>query len=161
MSVVLIGKYEGLHVNDDTTAASGIPETDIIFDCEYCGKSLSIDPRGAGLMITCPDCGKRIQVPEGEGGEVGPAPADAAEQDATVAELSESLETSQAKVQELVQTLEEINTRRDYLEKVRVENFERFDRIARELSIIQSALDRIVTVLQDAGGNHNPPTAEE
>lgn len=39
-------------------------EGDIIFDCEYCGKSLAIDPRGAGLIITCPDCGNNVQVPD-------------------------------------------------------------------------------------------------
>ena len=33
-----------------------IPETDIVFECPHCGKSLSIDPRGAGLVIRCTQC---------------------------------------------------------------------------------------------------------
>ena len=28
-----------------------VPSTDIVFECPHCGKSLSIDPRGAGLVL--------------------------------------------------------------------------------------------------------------
>ena len=44
-----------------------IPESDIQFDCPYCGKHLSIDPRGAGLVIVCPDCEKHVSVPIPDG----------------------------------------------------------------------------------------------
>jgi len=40
-----------------------IPATDIIFDCPHCGKSLSIDRKGAGLAILCTTCHQRITVP--------------------------------------------------------------------------------------------------
>lgn len=139
-------------MTEETISSPEIPETDIVFDCFYCGKSLSIDRKGAGLMITCPDCGKRIQVPEGEG------MIDAASDD--VAALSDALAASQDKVQELVQSLKEINNRRDYLEKLRVENLERRDRVGREMTIIQAALDRIVGVLQDAAVNQSEPENE-
>jgi len=47
-----------------------IPPTDITFDCPHCGKSLSIEPRGAGLVIACTDCGKPVTVPIPEGLEI-------------------------------------------------------------------------------------------
>ena len=44
-----------------------IPETDIVFECPHCGKSLSIDPRGAGLVIRCTQCQQPVTVPIPEG----------------------------------------------------------------------------------------------
>ena len=131
----------------EETITPEIPETDIVFACPFCEKSLSIAPRGAGLMITCPDCGKRIQVPE-DGDETF---------DSEAAELTAALATSQAKVQELVQSLQEVYGRRDYLENLRVENLERLDRVGSEMTIIQAALDRIVGILQDADVNQSEP----
>lgn len=48
---------------DKLGSSSEIKETDIIFECPFCGKSMAIDFRGAGLMVPCVDCGKWIQVP--------------------------------------------------------------------------------------------------
>ena len=55
--------------NNDPLAAE-IRDTDIVFDCPYCGKSLVIDYRGAGLQIPCSDCGKSVLVPIPEGMEL-------------------------------------------------------------------------------------------
>lgn len=47
-----------------------VPDTDITFECPHCGKSLSIDPRGAGLVISCTLCGQPLTVPIPEGLEI-------------------------------------------------------------------------------------------
>ena len=47
-----------------------VPDTDIVFECPYCKKSLSIDRRGAGLVISCTACHQLITVPIPEGMEV-------------------------------------------------------------------------------------------
>ena len=44
-----------------------IRDTDIVFDCPYCGKNLAIDYRGAGLQISCSECGKEVLVPIPDG----------------------------------------------------------------------------------------------
>ena len=36
---------------------------DIEFRCKYCGKSLVIDSRGAGMCVPCVDCGQQLTVP--------------------------------------------------------------------------------------------------
>ena len=43
--------------------AAEIRDTDIVFDCPHCGKSLVIDYRGAGLQINCSECGESVLVP--------------------------------------------------------------------------------------------------
>lgn len=46
-----------------------IRDTDIVFDCPKCGKSLVIDYRGAGLLINCSSCGGEVLVPIPDGME--------------------------------------------------------------------------------------------
>ena len=53
--------------NDD---AAEIRDTDIVFDCPHCGKSLVIDYRGAGLQINCSECGDSVLVPLPDGMEL-------------------------------------------------------------------------------------------
>jgi hypothetical protein len=125
-------------------------ENDIVFDCPYCGKSLAIDRRGAGLMIRCPECQQSVQVPGVLNIErqVDEEPSKA--QMADPAALSVALESSQKKIERLVASLEEVRERRRYLEKVRSENMARFELISKDLVTIQNAMDRIVAILQDA-----------
>ena len=58
-------KSDGL----ETQSADGaeIRDTDIMFDCPRCGKSLVIDYRGAGLEINCSQCGASVLVPIPDG----------------------------------------------------------------------------------------------
>ncbi len=48
-----------------------IRDTDIVFDCPHCGKNLVIDYRGAGLQISCSECGEPVLVPIPDGMELG------------------------------------------------------------------------------------------
>ena len=48
---------------ENVETPAGIKPNDIVFDCPHCGKSLAIDGRGAGLMVTCPDCHRDVVVP--------------------------------------------------------------------------------------------------
>ncbi len=133
----------------DEGAVSEIDSNDIVFECPHCSKSLAIDSRGVGLLITCPDCGEEIEVPGAETEE-----ADGKEQAVEAPErirvLSEALAASQSKIVRLVNNLEELRARRLYLEKLRAENMARLDRLTQEMTVIQAAMDRMVEILQDA-----------
>ena len=50
-----------------------------MFDCPHCGKNLVIDYRGAGLQISCTDCGKDVLVPIPDGMELGDLDLDSGE----------------------------------------------------------------------------------
>ena len=81
---------------------------------------------------------------------VEPPPANMESALAKIQALTSTVASSQAKIGRLVESLEEVRGRRGYLEKLRTENMSRFDRIAGELTVIQAAIDRVVTILQDA-----------
>ena len=106
-------------MNSDVKISESVQPGDIVFECPQCSKSLAIEPRGAGLLITCPDCGTEVQVPVPE--------ADESEEDATVA----------------------LQYRIAQLERQAAADRARFDEINRELALIQAALDRLVGVMQE------------
>ena len=56
-----------------------IRDTDIVFDCPHCGKSLVIDYRGAGLQINCSECGESVLVPIPDGMELNDLDLDSGE----------------------------------------------------------------------------------
>ena len=58
---------EEVSVDADDSSDAQINDTDIVFDCPHCGHNLCIDYRGAGLQITCSECGEAVLVPIPDG----------------------------------------------------------------------------------------------
>jgi transcription elongation factor Elf1 len=129
---------------------SEIRESDIVFDCPNCQKSLAIDFHGAGLIITCPDCGSRIQVPIPEGMDVSDIDSSTQDQEVRIIHMREVLSASQNRLLEVEAELQDLEHRREALERIRSENAVRFDVIAREVEVIQRSLVRIAEVLESA-----------
>ena len=127
-----------------------IKESDIVFDCPSCQKSLAIDYRGAGLTITCPDCEARIQVPIPEGMEVSDIDSSSEDQEVRIIHMREVLSASQNRLSEIESELQDLEHRREALERIRSENAIRFDVIGREVEAIQRSLVRIAEVLESA-----------
>ncbi len=59
--------------------SADIRDTDIVFDCPNCGKSLVIDYRGAGLQVDCSGCGSSVLVPIPDGMQLTDLDLDAGE----------------------------------------------------------------------------------
>ena len=121
--------------------------TDIVFDCPHCGKSLAIDYRGAGLMIPCTDCGETVQIPIPEGMEIDDIDTSEEEKEGHILSLRRSLAASEAKVKQLESEVEELNSRREQLEKGRAENMYRFGSIIEKTGVIQKSLEDIAVAL--------------
>jgi len=124
-----------------------IKDTDIVFDCPHCGKSLAIDYRGAGLMIPCTDCGKNVQVPIPEGMEITDVDISDEEKEARIVNLRRSIAASEMRIKQLEAEVEELTVRRDQLEKVRAENMFRFGTILEKTGSIQKSLEEIAVSL--------------
>jgi uncharacterized Zn finger protein (UPF0148 family) len=146
-----------VNVADNVQKSKGrAAANDIVFDCPHCGKSLAIDTRGSGLMITCPECQQNVQVP---GVPLSERQADAGKPVAQApdpADRSEALQASHTKIERLVASLEEVRERRRYLEKIRSDNMARYELISKDLVTIQNAVDRIVAIIQDATAEKPP-----
>ena len=131
-----------------------ISENDVVFECRSCGKSLAIDRRAAGMSIACPDCEEEVivpavsQVPGEERVEMTP--------DQRIGSMSNALQESHADIRRLSSHVTEVGKRRKYLEHLRANNMKRMEHIAEELTMIQSAVDRIATILQESKSDDLP-----
>lgn len=128
--------------------ADKIRETDIIFDCPHCGKSLAIDYRGAGLTIPCSDCGKQVAVPIPEGMQLSDIDSSDEEQEIRILNLRRSLEAAQYRAKSLENEVRELTARREALEKGRAQNLFRFGTIQEKVGAIEAALEEIRNALE-------------
>ncbi len=118
-------------MNEQADISSEINPSDIIFECPECGKSLAIDERGAGYIITCPDCKSEIQVPGLED-----------------IEQHSDIDGSESRV-ELSETLRAFNERIQELQRVVEHDRQKFKRISADVVLIQAALDRIMGEVEE------------
>ena len=114
---------------DQQESAVDIGPEDIVFNCPKCGKSLTIDARGTGLMVPCPDCGTQVMVP---------APGEAS--DAADMLSPEEMQESLAMLVDRIHSLEKMHA----MDEVRLE------KINEQVGLIQASIDRIVSIMQDA-----------
>ncbi|MBQ7667434.1 MAG: hypothetical protein IJS46_05505 [Kiritimatiellae bacterium] len=94
-----------------------IPETDIVFECPHCSKSLSIDQRGAGLVIRCTQCGEPVTVPIPEGMEIEDFDATPEQLSAQLLQTRQALAKALKQSDELASQLAAAIAERDILRK--------------------------------------------
>jgi transcription elongation factor Elf1 len=124
-----------------------IQETDIIFDCPYCSKSLAIDYRGAGLSIPCSDCGQIVPVPIPEGMELNDLDSSEEEQEIRIINLRKSLSIAEEKIAKLNAEIDELTDRRETLEKGRTENMFKLGAIVENVGLINKSMEDITKAL--------------
>jgi len=122
-------------------AIEDIKETDIVFDCPYCGKSLAIDYRGAGLSIPCSDCGRDVEVPIPEGMELTDIDSTVEEQELRILNLRRSLATAEARIKTLELEAAPLRTDHDLLEKIKREGGARSGEIGARVDAVRHALE--------------------
>ncbi len=130
-------------------ADSEVKETDIIFDCPHCGKSLAIDYRGAGLTIKCSDCGSDVQVPIPDGMEIEDIDSPVEDQELRIIHLRRSLLNAQDRVTELENTVEDLMERRDQLERDRSERVLKIGEVCEKTGVIEAALKSLSDAVAD------------
>ena len=136
----------------DASDPNDIRDSDIVFDCPFCNKSLAIDCRGAGLTIACPDCSNKIEIPIPDGMDVSDIDSSDADKAVRLIHMREVISGSQQRIMELEEEVKAITMRRDTLEACRTENTLRFEVIEREVASIQRSLLRISEVLGSTTG---------
>jgi transcription elongation factor Elf1 len=135
--------------DDNSPETQEIKETDIVFDCPLCGKSLAIDYRGAGLTIPCTDCGKSVVVPIPEGMLLADIDSNVEDQEGLILNLRKSLAAAEDRTRRLEADLEDMTAKRDALDKVRADNVFQFGSILERVSVLQQTQTDIIGVLNN------------
>ena len=134
---------------ETTENSNEVKDTDIIFDCPHCGKSLAIDYRGAGLFIPCTDCGKTVTVPIPEGMELADIDLSEEEQEIKILHLRKSLIAAEHRIQllelEIKQIMTEINSSKD----LTTNSLELRKVVTKQSELIEQALHEMKNALND------------
>ena len=141
--------HGGLAMADVPETEVDLKETDIIFDCPHCGKSLAIDYRGAGLTIQCSDCGKDVQVPIPEGMELDDIDSSEEQQEIRIMHLRKSLSEARERIRLLETAVDELTSRREELEKGRSDSMYRIGQISENMDIIEGSFKTALHAIRD------------
>jgi len=120
-----------------------IKDTDIVFDCPNCGKSLAIDYRGAGLSIPCSDCGVSVEVPIPEGMELTDIDSSEEEQEMLILNLRKSLAAAETHIDSLSAEIEALTQRRGQLEKAHSSQTRHLQTVREQAATISANLAEI------------------
>ncbi|MBP5543898.1 MAG: hypothetical protein ILM98_07470 [Kiritimatiellae bacterium] len=145
-----VGQLESaLNTGDD------IRETDIVFDCPYCGHGLVIDNRGAGLVIACASCGKPVQVPIPDGMDISDLDQGPENLQLQVRTLRNALLKAENRERELQKLLSGLTERRATLERARTNQLRRLgdlrqacERVQQQITEASVMMNRIFEMLQ-------------
>ncbi|MCK5850579.1 MAG: hypothetical protein KAH23_06650 [Kiritimatiellae bacterium] len=128
---------------ETTENSNEIKDTDIVFDCPHCGKSLAIDYRGAGLFIPCTDCGKTVTVPIPEGMELADIDLSEEEQEIKILHLRKSLIVAEHRIVQLELELKKVTSEIKSSKEQTTTNAELRDVVAKQSGMIEQALNEI------------------
>ena len=131
------------------SVSDDIKETDIIFDCPHCGKSLAIDYRGAGLTIQCSDCGRDVQVPIPDGMELDDIDISDEQQEIRIIHLRKSLADARNRISILETAIEELTARREALEKGRSDSMYKMGQINENIEIIEASFKTALHAIRE------------
>lgn len=146
----------------DTPADQNVPEsegdeiraTDIVFDCPHCNHNLAIDYRGAGLQITCVECGSPVQVPIPDGMKIDDLDLSTGELLSQLFQTRRMLQKSEQNVAELEEALNSVKLRRTELERARTATMHRFAEMInmcqsglKMLNDVNTLLNRLITII--------------
>lgn len=131
-----------------------VREGDVLFDCPFCGKNMAIEAAGAGLMVPCATCGRKVQVPipdqeTPDAPVVSGVPDGDANSGDLIQQLDSALGMSNKQIDHLVEEKEALQERRSYLEQMRTANTARLKDLATELETMQNAMDNALVLLAE------------
>ena len=148
---------DGSAENFEPTLSNGddIRDTDIVFDCPYCGHGLVIDNRGAGLVIACASCGKPVQVPIPDGMDISDLDQGPENLQLQVRTLRNALLKAENRERELQKLLSGVTERRSTLERARASQLRRLgdirqacERVQQQITEASVMMNRIFEMLQ-------------
>ncbi|MDP6525536.1 MAG: hypothetical protein QGH15_15065 [Kiritimatiellia bacterium] len=134
-------------MTEETLETTEIKDTDIVFDCPHCSKSLAIDYRGAGLTIPCTDCGNYVEVPIPEGMDIADIDSTAEEQEVRILNLRRSLSSAESRIAQLEEELMAMMSRREQLEDARTNNLGSLKSIRENAQKIKDGLSQMTEAI--------------
>ncbi len=127
-----------------------IRDSDILFECPRCGKSMVVDYRGAGLTIPCVDCGQPVDVPIPEGMDVTDLDTSPVDQGVRVIQMRELLADAQQKIIVQDGVIERLRADLESARRRAEDVAQRLQEVQWESDTIQRAVENLSRALKQA-----------
>ena len=138
--------------NKEESGAREIKDTDIIFECPYCSKSLAIDYHAAGMSIPCTDCSRLVVVPIPDGMELSDLDSSTEDQGAQIIHLREVVLDCQTRTHLLEAMVDGFKKQHKNSEEREAELARQFESFSRDVESISRAVDQINVALASMAG---------
>ena len=138
-------------MSDEPHDSTEIKDTDIVFDCPHCGKSLAIDYRGAGLTIPCTDCGRTVEVPIPDGMDITDIDSSDEDQELQILNLRRMLSESEYRLEQIKHELDDVSSRRDVLEREHTTNITRIATTRENVEVLRTSLRSALEAVEEIG----------
>lgn len=129
-----------------------ILETDIVFECPHCLKSLAIDYHGAGLTIPCTDCKGLVEVPIPEGMDMSDLDSSQSDLEVRLINLRKILKDTEGRMINLKNSNEELLAKNSQLLRQRDVYLSKITPLMKRLDILSENLSEVIEIMNIIAG---------
>jgi transcription elongation factor Elf1 len=130
-----------------------ILETDIVFECPFCSKSLAIDYHGAGLTIPCTDCGELVEVPIPEGMDMSDLDSSESDMEVRIINIRKILKETESKLTNIKNNNDSLMLKNVQLERQKAVYLSKITPLMKRLDILSENLGEVIEIMNIIGGN--------
>ncbi|MDA3800531.1 MAG: hypothetical protein PF692_15845 [Kiritimatiellae bacterium] len=130
-----------------------ILETDIVFDCPHCLKSLAIDYHGAGLTIPCTDCNELVVVPIPDGMDMSDLDSSDSDLEVRLINLRNILKETESKMTNYKNKIENLQELNSQLERQKAVYLSKIVPLMKRLDILSENLSEVIEIMNIIAGN--------
>jgi transcription elongation factor Elf1 len=130
-----------------------ILETDIVFECPHCSKSLAIDYHGAGLTIPCNDCNELVEVPIPEGMDMSDLDSSESDMEVRIINLRKVLKETESKLTNIKNNNDALMLKNGKLERQKAVYLSKITPLMQRLDILSENLSEVIEIMNIIAGN--------
>ncbi len=139
--------------NIKEAASEEILETDIVFECPHCLKSMAIDYHGAGLTIPCIDCKELVEVPIPEGMDMSDLDSSESDLEVRLINLRKILKDTESKMTDLKNSNDKLIDKNSKLERQKAIYLSKITPLMKRLDILSENLSEVIEIMNIIAGS--------
>ena len=124
-----------------------ILETDIVFECPHCLKSMAIDYHGAGLTIPCTDCKELVEVPIPDGMDMSDLDSSESDLEVRLINLRKILKVTEGKITNLQNSNDELLSKNAQLERQKDVYLSKITPLMQRLDVLFENLSEVIEIM--------------
>lgn len=140
-------------LQEEQQGGDQILETDIVFECPHCGKSLAIDYHGAGLTIPCTDCKELVEVPIPKGMDMSDLDSSESDLEIRLMNLRNILKDTEKKMKDMKLQNDQLREQNAQFERQHSVYLSKIAPLMKRLDILSENLSEVIEIMNIIAGD--------